>query len=512
MPFDTTIIILVAFLGFLLVLLIGVIALSWWRRAARRQAKPKTAPARRRRKQEVPAQAEDKASPVLPSTSPDVATPEPTGEVLPSPTSTPRPAADQPAGDDSSGDRIRILIVDDNLDTRENVSRLLYFENDMEVIGQAINGRQGIDMSIESKPHIVLMDINMPDIDGITATQKMSVDAPYSQVIIMSVQSEQHYMKQAMAAGARDFQPKPFTADELVSCIRRVYDISRPIFQKIEAAERIQAQRSTQPRSAATSGESSTPVIAVYSAKGGTGTSAIAANLAVALQQSQGDVVLVDADLQFGDISVNLNIRPTRTIGDLVHDGELDPELLPEVVLAHDSGLKVLLAPSKPQLADTIMPDMMTEIINGLKGLFKAVIVDTSSQLTDITLNVLENTDYILVVTAPELPAIKSTKLFLELLSQLESGPDQLGVIINRVELPGGVRPDQIAKVLKLQRSQPYLIPYDSRIYMAMYKGVLINQRDPGAPSAQAITQLATDVWRELAKTEEEVGLVPEVA
>ena len=66
-------------------------------------------------------------------------------------------------------------------------------------------------MAVELKPHIVLMDINMPDMDGITATQKMGLQIPFSQVIIMSVQSDQHYMKQAMAAGARDFQPKPFS-------------------------------------------------------------------------------------------------------------------------------------------------------------------------------------------------------------------------------------------------------------------------------------------------------------
>jgi CheY-like chemotaxis protein len=118
-------------------------------------------------------------------------------------------------------DKIRILIVDDNPGTRDNVTRLLYFEDDMEVIGQAVNGREGIEMTVELKPHIVLMDINMPDMDGITATKEMGVDAPYSQVIIMSVQSDQHYMKQAMAAGARDFQPKPFTSDELVNCVRR---------------------------------------------------------------------------------------------------------------------------------------------------------------------------------------------------------------------------------------------------------------------------------------------------
>ncbi|MDX1523347.1 MAG: response regulator transcription factor, partial [Anaerolineae bacterium] len=172
----------------------------------------------------------------------------------PEPATTPAASADsalpisalEPPEDLDS--KINILIVDDNPGTRDNVSRLLYFENDMEVIGQAVNGREGIEMASELRPHIVLMDINMPDMDGITATGEMSLKTPYSQVIIMSVQAEQHYMKQAMAAGARDFQPKPFTADELIACIRRVYNRGMPIYRQIEAIEHAQNNAASMPQ------------------------------------------------------------------------------------------------------------------------------------------------------------------------------------------------------------------------------------------------------------------------
>jgi pilus assembly protein CpaE len=387
------------------------------------------------------------------------------------------------------------LIVDDNLDTRENVGRLLYFEKDMEVIGQAVNGRQGIDMSIKLKPHIVLMDINMPDVDGITATQEMAVVAPFSQVIIMSVQAEQHYMRQAMAAGARDFQPKPFTADELVSCIRRVYKLGQSVYRQVEAAEQSQTQLTAQPQTEEKQ-SGGAPVIAVYSPKGGIGTSTIAANLAVALQQEQGDTVLMDADLQFGDILVHLNTKATRTVSDLIQNGELDAELVPEITLAHNSGLKLLLAPPQPELADSITPQMVSDIIKSLKKHFKIVVVDTSSLLNDKTLAVLDKADYILVVTAPELPAIKNAKLFLELAEQLEFSSKQLGVIINRATLPGGVSPDKIEKALKLQ--QAYRIPYDLKIHLTINRGMAITQQEPSAPSAQAVTYVAQDLWQKL--------------
>jgi pilus assembly protein CpaE len=400
-----------------------------------------------------------------------------------------------------TGQEIRILIVDDNPGTRENVSRLLYFEDELEVIGQAINGRQGLEMAIELKPHIVLMDINMPDMDGITATHEMSVKAPYSQVIIMSVQADHHYMKQAMAAGARDFQPKPFTAEELVNCIRRVYKIGLPTYQQLEAAEKVKAQQANQPAEMAKeAGEIESPVIAVYSPKGGVGTSAIAANLAVALQQAQGDVVLMDSDLQFGDILVHLNTKPNRTISDLIQQDQFEVDLLSDVLLPHESGLKLLLAPPQPELADIISPHIVTEVIGGLKKQFKMVVVDTNKGLKETTLNVLEAATCVLVVINPELPAIKSAKLFLEVAEQLEFDHERLLVVINQADKPGGIKPEKIRDVLKI--SESYRIPYDPKLHFALSKGQSICQQDSSAPSARAIMGMAQQLWQRFAATQ----------
>jgi pilus assembly protein CpaE len=460
----------------------------------RRAAQPQAAPKKSAKKAPEKGAAADKQS----NASASAAT---TTTAASAPAAATRVASPATAKSDGE-EKIRILIVDDNPDTRENVGRLLYFEKDLEVIGQAVNGRHGIEMALKFKPHIVLMDINMPDMDGITATREMGVVAPFSQVIIMSVQAEQHYMKQAMAAGARDFQPKPFTADELVNCIKRVYKIGLPIYQQLEAAGQSLGQFIPQTQTDTPQSEGA-PVIAVYSPKGGIGVSTLAANLAVTLQQEYGDVVLMDADLQFGDILVHLNTKATRTASDLVHDGELDVELVPEIVLAHNSGLKLLLGPTRPEQADSISPEMVGEIVKSLKKHFKLVVIDTASQLNDKTLMVLENSDYILLVTAPELPAIKSTKLFLELTEQLEFAPDKVGVVINRANVPGGVLPDKIEKALKLQHT--YRIPYDIKLHDAINRGQTITQQDTSAPSAQALTYLARELWKKLVESKASV-------
>jgi pilus assembly protein CpaE len=372
----------------------------------------------------------------------------------------------------------------------------------MEVIGQAVNGRQGVEMAAQLKPHIVLMDINMPDMDGITATGEMSIKAPFSQVIIMSVQADQHYMKQAMAAGARDFQPKPFTSEELVvSCIRRVYRISTPIYQQFEAIEQakaMEAAQSTDPFVAQRS--SGAPVIVVYGPKGGVGKSAIATNLAVALQQEHGSTVLVDSALQFGDISVHLNTQPVRTISDLLHQGQIEIDLLPDVLVPHNSGLKLLLSPPRPELAESFTADIVTTIIKDLKKQCNAIVIDTAGPLSEINLALLDLADYLLVVTTPELPAVKNIKLFLEVAEQLEFAPNRLKVVINRAEAPGSVRIDRIQEVLKI--SESYRVPYDPKMHVYLAKGSPICQHESAAPSAQAITHIARQVWQTLNNNE----------
>ncbi len=416
----------------------------------------------------------------------------------------PLPAEEPLDKSESSKEKIRILVVDDNRDTADNVSRLLYFEDDIEVIGQAYGGRDGIKMAVEQKPHIVLMDINMPDIDGITATQEMSQQVPYSQVIIMSVQADSQYMRKAMSAGARDYQTKPFSADELINAIRRVYRLAQPAYQSMEAEKAARIRLAEQrPAQKAEAKPQDTPTIALYSPKGGSGVSAIAANLAVALQNKHKDVALVDADLQFGDLMVHLNTKADRGMGDLVAINTLDPDLIAQVMLPHASGLKLLLAPQKPELAELITPDKITQIIELLQAKYQTVLIDTSAYLSNQTLAVLDAANYILIVITPEIPAMKSAKLFLELLEKLEYSLDRVGVIVNRANIEGGIAVNQIQKVLKLPKM--YYIPNDNKLHAAINKGLSIFEHEADAPSAKAVTLLAKAVWDD-AVTEEAVS------
>ena len=349
---------------------------------------------------------------------------------------------------ENAEEKIRVLIVDDIPETRENLRKLLYFENDIEVVGAAISGEEGIQMAKELEPHIVLMDINMPGVDGITAGEAISQEVPASQVIMMSVQGEADYLRRSMLAGAREFLIKPFSSDELVSSIRRVYELG--------AAQRARYQAPAPPVSATARRQPPPPeelgkVISVFSPKGGTGCSTIATNLAIALQTgTEARVVLVDGNLQFGDIAVLLNLKPVRTVADLVpHMNELDGELIHSVMLPHSSGIKALLAPPRPEMADLVVPDHMKRILEELKKSFDFIVVDTWTSLHDLVLTIMDVSDRIVLITTPDIPSIKNTKLFFEVTEALGYPPEKVFLTINKVDRRSSIRAEDIETGIK---------------------------------------------------------------
>ena len=126
----------------------------------------------------------------------------------------------------SNDELIRVLIVDDIAETRENIRKLLQFEADFEIVGAARNGTEGIELAKELEPDVILMDINMPDIDGITATETIRGEVPNAQIVILTVQADPNYMRRAMLAGARDFLTKPPSVDEMLAAIRRAGELA----------------------------------------------------------------------------------------------------------------------------------------------------------------------------------------------------------------------------------------------------------------------------------------------
>lgn len=400
-----------------------------------------------------------------------------------------------------AGQKVRVIIVDDIAETRENVRKLLQFEADIDVIGAAKSGREGIEFSKEQDPDVILMDINMPDMDGIAATEEILRNQPHVQVIILSVQGDQNYMRRAMLAGARDFLTKPPMADELISAIHRAGEMAQQ-----ERAKNAQVHAiPSVPGGPIATGLSLTQgkVITVYSPKGGTGCTTIAVNLALALHNEDTRTTLIDGNFQYGDVAVFVNEQGKNTIIDLAtRVNELDPEIVEGVMIKHSaSGVHILAAPSRPEYSEKVSGDQFAELIDYLRQMYAYVVIDTTPLLTDITLAAIDKSDVIALVTTQDIPSIKNARLFLDLLQTIGIERDRIVFVMNRYDKRVAITPERVGDNLKQPISA--VIPLDEKVVVpAVNRGVPFIMDNKTQPSARGILSLAESVREALAAAE----------
>jgi pilus assembly protein CpaE len=200
----------------------------------------------------------------------------------------------------------------------------------------------------------------------------------------------------------------------------------------------------------------------------------VATNLAVGLaEDDKYKVVLVDADLQFGDVAVFLNLSTNRTMADLIPQlDELETEMVGEVVVPHYSGIKVLLAPPRPEMAELVSAESVRTLVLTLREDFDYVIVDTHSSLDDVTLAVLDAADKVLAITTPEVPAVKDARIFLELVEALGYPTEKIMLGANKVYRNGTITSAEIEE--SANQKLGFLLGRDDAVAAAA-----INQGEP---------------------------------
>jgi pilus assembly protein CpaE len=409
-----------------------------------------------------------------------------------------------PAGE---GEVISILLVDDIPDTLENIKKLISFEPDMKVVGTARTGTEGVALAKELRPNIIIMDINMPDMDGIQATTLITEAVPTVAVIMMSVQNDPDYLRRAMLAGARNFLTKPIEMDELYNTIRTVHARNKPIAAQYAAVAEgaLELRPKTGGREAQ---ERSGQIITVYSPQGGVGTTTVATSLASGLMREGSKVLLVDADLQFGDVGVMLNLQSQSTMVELIPDvDDLDIELFENIVATHDSGLKVLLGPSRPEYSEDVEknPEALSEILKKVTGSYDFIVIDTSTRLDEVALSLFDISARVVMVCVPNITSVKNARLVLDLFDKLKYPPDKVTLVVNQVPEDRNAR----KAVLSLERISSYLkrpvttaIPSNSlMVNRALNKAVpvIALERDKSKSPIKEFVELANAIYDALA-------------
>lgn len=397
----------------------------------------------------------------------------------------------------ASDEKIRVLVVDDIAQTRENLIKLLSLESSIKVIASARTGGEGVTMAVQHDPDVILMDINMPDMDGLEATRLIKGKVPYVQVIILTVQDDPSYMREAIVAGARDFLIKPPMVEELISAVQRAYVITKEEKARMPPPPMVSYPDGAVPI-AQTDGAKR--IISIYAPKGGVGCTTLAANLAVTLSSDSTPVIIVDARLHFGGVGISFNERSKHSIGDLTPRVEhLDPEVVNGVVTTHAATkVRLLLAPEKANDAATIDAAQIGPLLEYLATLYTYVIVDTSSELNEHTLAVLDCSDMVLLATTQDIPALDRMRRFLDLAPAIGLNKDRFRLLLNRYNEKINITPERISQNFKQEVTT--VIPYDPAVVSpSTNQGTpfMMDKKYKGRPIYKAYADLASLIEKE---------------
>ena len=327
----------------------------------------------------------------------------------------------------------KILVVDDD----PNVQRLLQYtlkQEGYEVV-IAADGAEGFRLWGAEAPDLILLDVMLPKLDGYQVATKIRTEegtTGHVPIIMLTAEREVEQKVRGLRAGADDYLIKPFHPAELLARIKSLLARFAP--------QETLVGRPPLGR-----------VLALYGAKGGVGTTTIAINAAIALHRELGrKVALVDGNLQFGDHRVFLDLGlDKKSIVDLVSAPNIDSDLVRQVMVKHDSGVDLLLAPPSPETAELVSHDQMIVILDVLRKLYDYVVIDIDKRLDDINLGVLEAADTMFVVMTADLSCLKNVRLVLETIGHLGYEADKVQLVLNRSNAFTGINVKNAEGALK---------------------------------------------------------------
>jgi len=298
-------------------------------------------------------------------------------------------------------------------------------------------------------------------------------------LVIMMIADEvtADLLRRGMRVGVSDVLEAPLDEAKIESAIEQfAHDVLR--------------RRSAAPGTAAADG-SGGRIITITSAKGGSGRTVLATNLALLLNRiPDAEVCLVDADVQFGDVCLVLQLEPRFTMVDAAHElHKLDTELFDSLLTEHPSGLKVLAAPLEPAFADDITTAGLMQMLDVLKETFDYIVVDTASMLDELILSLIEKSDEILMLVDMDLPSVKNAKLALETLRLLKFSTAKLSLVMNRSDSKAMLDNKEIENALRM--SIAAAIPPDPLVAASVNEGRPVVETDPKSRVAKGFGSVA---------------------
>ena len=382
--------------------------------------------------------------------------------------------------------KVKVLVVPGTDPVGDWVSDVVNMQQDMVLAGVVRDLSQILETLERVTPDIIVVDIGSGILQQSELLNHLASPVSGAAVIVIAMLGEVDMVRQAMLFGAQGFLLKPFSEAELLGSIRKTFEL---VSQR--RAELAEVPRGL-PEPEAEPGERA-EIVAVFSPKGGVGCTTIAINLAVALKNITGkSSVLVDADLRFGDVDSALNITTASSIGSLVAQlDELDDQLLDRSLVPHSSGIQVVVAPPHLDMADAIRPEHLKKLLTRLSELNEGyIVVDAWSALDDLTLSILDLCEHLVMVTTPQVTALRDVHRFLDVLSLLGYEEDKVSLVLNHCYHRSDIKAKDMERALGYPIVQT--IQYaPNQVTASINRGLPLVQEYRDSPAAQNIIQLA---------------------
>jgi pilus assembly protein CpaE len=360
-----------------------------------------------------------------------------------------------------------LVALDYGVDARA-VEAVLPVASTVQIAGMVEGLERGWTVLEETAPDMLLIACEGYSERALYLIEDVAKNRPDKPVVVLFFGSPDGFMERIFEAGADDLLTLPAAPADVQF-----------------ALEKVVARK----RGSGVGGDLN-PMICVLGPKGGTGKTLTVCNLGVALAAAGKKAVIVDLDLQFGDVGIALGLSPERTIHDLAQTGgSLDSDKVDGFLMEHSSGVRALLAPSRPDQAAAVSVEFLREVYAALRARYDFVVVDTPPGFTPEVIATIDGSSQLCVVGMLDALSLKDTKLGLETLALMGCDLDRILLVLNRADSKVGISRDDAATILG--RVPDVLVPSDRDIPRGITEGRPIVLAGDGSAAARAFSGLA---------------------
>jgi pilus assembly protein CpaE len=363
---------------------------------------------------------------------------------------------------------LRLVVIDSDPTARAYVKRWLSGKG-VRVVAESEDCNGGLRLARGLQPDLVLLELPSIAASAMEFVKRIRMEFPGTGIILSAHDASPQLILSCIRAGAQEFVARPIDGAELDKAIEHVKQLSGVTL----------------------SGKMRGKVVSVLSSKGGIGATSITANLGLALaQHTDSKVVLVDMSFPFGDLGVMLDAASRYNLTDALVDGAIEESKLRSVLVSSDTGVHLLNIAASPEVAEEITRRHIVELIGTLSTMFDYVVTDIGRQLDDRTVEVLELSDAIMLVSSLDLPTIRNTVCFTGLLGKLHIDREKTHVVLNRFHKRSRLSLDDVETMI--ERKVFWTIPNDYEpMSIAIDRGVPAVKNAPRSKVAKSFVDLA---------------------